>query len=83
MYIQMGDEVAEWLCDGLLDKAVADFKAVTGGILNRYRKSVIVGLGTREGRAGWPLGWPWVTPHVKVYGFTYAPSHSTTILCVL
>jgi Reverse transcriptase (RNA-dependent DNA polymerase) len=62
-----------------LDEAVGDFEAVSGAILNRNRKSVIVGLGSWEGRADWPLHWLQVAPQVKVYGFVFSASVEETI----
>jgi Reverse transcriptase (RNA-dependent DNA polymerase) len=40
-----------------IDEIVADFEAVSGALLNRNRKSVIVGLGSWAGRHEWPLPW--------------------------
>jgi hypothetical protein len=62
-----------------LDEAVRDFEAVSGAILNRNRKSVIVGLGEWEGRADWPLPWIHTAPNVKVYGFLFSASFDNTV----
>jgi exonuclease III len=49
------DDVAVLSCDEQdllrMDSAVADFEAVSGALLNRNRKSVIVGLGSWEARS--------------------------------
>jgi hypothetical protein len=61
-----------------MDRAVADFEAVSGAILNRNRKSVIIGLGSWEARDNWPLPWIQSAPSVKIYGFTFAPTIKAT-----
>jgi Reverse transcriptase (RNA-dependent DNA polymerase) len=62
-----------------LDEAVKDFESVSGAILNRNRKSVIVGLGGWADRTEWPLPWLHVAPQVKIYGFVFAPSVAQTL----
>jgi hypothetical protein len=72
----LGTDEADFL---KLDEAVRDFEAVSGAILNRNRKSVIVGLGEWEGRADWPLPWIHTAPNVKVYGFLFSASFENTV----
>jgi hypothetical protein len=62
----LGSDVEDLL---RMDLAVADFEAVSGAILNRNRKSVIVGLSTWEAREDWPLPRIQLANKVKVYGF--------------
>jgi hypothetical protein len=62
-----------------MDAAVADFEAVSGALLNRNRKSVIVGLGTWEAREDWPLPWIQSAQQVKVYGFMFSPTFENTV----
>jgi hypothetical protein len=62
-----------------LDSAVKDFEAVSGAILNRNRKSVIVGLGEWADRQEWPLSWLHIAPHAKVYGFVFAATVADTL----
>jgi hypothetical protein len=62
-----------------LDSAVKDFEAVSGAILNRNRKSVIVGLGEWADRQEWPLPWLHVAPQAKVYGFVFAATVADTL----
>jgi hypothetical protein len=46
----------------IIDAAVADFEAASGALLNRNRKTVIVGLGSWAGRLDWPLQWIGAAP---------------------
>jgi hypothetical protein len=62
-----------------MDIAVADFVALSGAILNRNCKSVIVRLGTWEAIEDWPLPWIQSAHQVKVYSFVFALSLETTI----
>jgi hypothetical protein len=62
-----------------LDSAVKDFEAVSGAILNRNRKSVIVGLGEWADRQEWPLPWLHVAHQAKVYGFVFAATVADTL----
>jgi hypothetical protein len=62
-----------------MDIAVADFEAVSGALLNRSRKSVIVSLGTWEAREDWPLPWIQSAHQVKVYGFIFSPSFENMV----
>jgi hypothetical protein len=64
----------EILGDDLRDISKADlicrrFEAASGAILNRNRKTVILGLGTWAGRQEWPLPWLQAASPVKVLGF--------------
>jgi hypothetical protein len=63
----------------LIDAAVADFEAVSGALLNRNRKSVIVGLGSWAGRQDWPLPWIGTADSVKIYGVVFAPTFAATV----
>jgi hypothetical protein len=62
-----------------LDTIVSDFEAVSGAILNRNRKSVLVGLGTWAGRLDWPLPWLVAAPTVKIFGIVLAPTFAETL----
>jgi hypothetical protein len=63
----------------LLDGIISSFEAVSGAILNRSRKSVILGLGTWTGRRDWPV--PWLEPcdRVKVLGVVFMPAFQDTL----
>jgi hypothetical protein len=61
-----------------LDTTVREFESVSGAILNRNRKSVLVGLGSWAGREEWPLDWIRVAKEVKIYGITFTASHVAT-----
>ena len=41
----------------IVDKLVSRFESVSGAILNRNRKSKVMGLGRLTGRENWPLNW--------------------------
>jgi len=61
------------------DEAVSIFEAASGAILNRNRKSVVVGLGSWAGRQDWPLPWLEAATSVKLYGVVVAPLFADTL----
>jgi hypothetical protein len=63
----------------IIDAAVADFEAASGALLNRNRKTVIVGLGSWAGRLDWPLQWIGAAPSVKIYGVMVAPTFAAVL----
>ncbi len=63
----------------LIDRLSRLFEAMSGQILNRNRKTAILGLGTWAGRQDWPLRWLSSPPTLKVFGVTFAPSLALTI----
>ena len=63
----------------LVDDTVAAFEAMSGAILNRTRKSAILGLGTWSGRRDWPLPWLAAPPTLKVFGVTFNTSYQLTV----
>jgi exonuclease III len=63
----------------VLDEVMAAFERASGAILNRNRKSVIVGLGTWETREDWPIPWLQVAQEVKLYGVTVTAAHKKTV----
>ena len=52
---------------------------MSGAILNRNRKSVILGFGTWAGRQDWPLPWLHAPPALKVFCVTFAPAYRETV----
>ncbi len=62
-----------------LDVQMAAFERASGAILNRNRKSVIVGLGTWESREDWPVPWLQVAKEVKLYGISITASFKSTV----
>ena len=62
-----------------VDLACRDFEAASGALLNRNRKTTIIGLGSWAGRQDWPLQWILAADHVKVLGFTISPVFSLTV----
>jgi hypothetical protein len=63
----------------VLDSSVKALEAVSGAILNRNRKSLILGLGAWAGRQEWPVVWLQPCTEVTVYGVTVAPSYKDTL----
>jgi hypothetical protein len=63
----------------IADAVCRAFEEASGAILNRNRKTVILGLGSWEGRQEWPLPWLQAVQHAKVYGVLVGPQFSVTI----
>ena len=66
------------VCGSLEDIIAADnivrrFENVSGAILNRSTKSMIMGLGEWVGRTQWPLPWIKSVTSLKVYGIILSP----------
>jgi hypothetical protein len=61
------------------DELCRAFEAASGAILNRNRKTVILGLGSWAGRSDWPLPWLQAVDQAKVFGVTYTPVFSSTV----
>ena len=61
------------------DRLCREFEAASGALLNRNRKSVILGLGSWAGRMDWPLSWLQAVTSVKVLGFQVTPLFSSTV----
>ena len=62
-----------------VDKCVARFERVSGAILNRSTKSVVLGLGNWKDRTSWPLPWLKTVSEMKVFGFILHPDYSEII----
>ncbi len=62
-----------------MDLACRDFEAASGALLNRNRKTTIMGLGSWGDRQDWPLQWILASTSVKVLGFTISPVFSNTV----
>ena len=63
----------------MTDILTSRFEAMSGAILNRNRKSAVLGLGSWTGRQDWPLPWLLSPPSLKVFGVTYSTSLLRTI----
>lgn len=63
----------------LVDNICRDFEAASGAILNRNRKTIIIGLGSWVGRQQWPLDWLHAADSVKVLGFVITPVFTQTV----
>ena len=63
----------------ILDVVVRDFESVSGAILNRNRKSVLLGLGSWAERAEWPLTWINIASEVKIYGVIVTAAYNRTV----
>ncbi len=57
----------------IADSVCRAFEEASGAILNRNRKTVVLGLGSWEGRQDWPLPWLQAVQQAKVYGVVIAP----------
>ena len=53
----------------IIDRIVGEFESVSGAILNRSTKSVVLGLGGWKNRSIWPLRWLKTVDKIKVFGF--------------
>ncbi len=54
------------------------FEALSGALVNRNRKSAILGLGTWAGRQDWPLKWLASPTTLRVFGVDFAASIKDT-----
>ncbi len=72
----LGDDLQDII---RVDLACRDFEAASGALLNRNRKTTIIGLGSWAGCQDWPLQWILASTSVKVLGFTISPVFSTTV----
>ena len=72
----LGNEMRDILTT---DSLCRNFEAASGAILNRNRKTVIIGLGSWAGRLDWPLAWLQAAASVKVLGFNITPSFKETV----
>ena len=52
-----------------VDNCVATFERVSGALLNRSSKSVVLGLGKWKDRELWPLPWLKSVKETKIFGF--------------
>ena len=52
-----------------VDRIVERFEKVSGAILNRSSKSVVLGLGKWKRRTNWPLKWLRTVNELKIFGF--------------
>ncbi len=69
------------MLDDLLrvDAICQDFEAASGAILNRNRKTVLLGLGSWKDREDWPLPWIQVVKVAKVYGVSFTANTRGTV----
>ena len=52
-----------------VDKCVGRFEKLSGAILNRSKKSIVLGLGAWKERTSWPLSWLKTVTETTVFGF--------------
>ena len=64
---------------GRVDVLCRRFEAAAGAILNRNRKTVLLGLGAWADRRAWPLEWLHCAPQVKVLGFVMTADIGGTV----
>ena len=55
------------------------FERMSGAILNRNKKSAILGFGSWAGRQDWTLPWLHAPPALKVLSVTFSTSFSETV----
>jgi hypothetical protein len=61
-----------------VDTIILALEAATGALLNRNRKTLILGLGSWAGRQDWPLGWL-QSASIKFLGFDIHPTFSAPV----
>jgi hypothetical protein len=62
-----------------VDSVTLDFEAASGALLNRNRKTLILGLGSWAGRQDWPLPWLQAATSIKVLGFEIHPTFTASV----
>ena len=62
-----------------VDNCVARFERLSGALLNRSKKSVVLGLGKWRERTSWPLPWLKTVSETKVFGFILHPDYSEIV----
>jgi hypothetical protein len=62
-----------------VDTITLAFEAAAGALLNRNRKTLVLGLGSWAGRQDWPLDWLQTAPSIKVLGFDIHPIFSDSV----
>ena len=60
----------------LIEKLVRRFKDISGPILNRDKKTKVLGLGRWKGREDWPLPWLTSVSQLKILGFIFHPDYN-------
>jgi hypothetical protein len=63
----------------MVDSITLDFEAASGALLNRNRKTLILGLGSWAGRQDWPLPWLQAATSIKVLGFEIHPTFTASV----
>ena len=61
---------------GIIDKCIMRFENVSGAILNRAKKSVVLGIGSWSSRTDWPLKWLKPVKETTVFGFILHNSYN-------
>jgi hypothetical protein len=62
-----------------VDTITLAFEAAAGALLNRNRKTLILGLGSWAGRQDWPLPWLQSATFIKVLGFDIHPTFTASV----
>ena len=62
-----------------IDKLVSRFEQVSGAILSRTQKSVVLGLGGWQDRTQWPLDWLKTVTSTTIFGFILSNKYSIII----
>ena len=61
------------------ERTVCRFERISGAILNRSKKSKVLGLGQWKGRESWPLKWLKSEKSLKIFGFHIYPDYNQTV----
>ena len=89
--IAMLDQKDEDFCDDInicsenendlvkADKIICEFESVSGALLNRSKKSKIIGIGGWTDRTDWPIKWLSVEKQLKIFGYKFTPFYEDTI----
>ena len=62
-----------------IDHLIHRFENLSGAILNRDKKSKVLGLGSWKDRERWPLPWLVSVPQMKILGFIFHPIYKTML----
>ena len=73
------DDVSLWVSSEeellLLEEIFRQFESFSGAMLNRVKKSKILGFGSWKKRKRWPLAWLKSVKEVKIFGFFWKNSY--------
>ena len=62
-----------------VNRVLGMYEKVSGAIVNRSHKSLVMGLGDWRDRKVWPLSWLKVVKEMKVFGVILHPDYETIV----